>query len=120
MLDPFLVDPDDRQLFQIRAGTDLTVIGEECVGVLLDAHDLKLCHHKNRLMQQIMLDGQPWLKLMKNIHIRMLIGRFFRFEKWDARCNRFVPVEVPAAVASIVLKHACFFPAYKESEGGAT
>jgi hypothetical protein len=112
-----LVDP--RQLFQINPGSDLDLIGEECAALLLDAPDMKLCQHKNRLMQRITLDGVPYLKVLKIIHIRLLLSRLARFEKWNAKRERYEVIDPPASIASVILKFYHYYPEYKEPEGGA-
>jgi len=120
MIVPF-PEQDQRQLFQLDPNTDLDPVAEECSGILLDNLDeLKLCQHKNRMMQRITLDGRPYLKPMKIIHIKMLLSRLARFEKWDARRERYYAVDVPAKVASGVLKLFYYFPKYVEPESGAS
>jgi hypothetical protein len=118
MLIPF-PERDDRQLFQIDPNTDLDPIADECSGILLDnIAQLKLCQHKNRMMQRITLDGYPYLKPMKIIHIRLMLSALVRFEKWDARRERYYAIDVPAKVASIILKYYYYYPKYVEPEGG--
>jgi hypothetical protein len=108
---------DDRQLFQIDADTDLGPIADECSGILFDnIAELKLCQFKNRMMQRITLDGHPYLKPMKVVHIRLMLSMLVRFEKWDAR--RYYAIDVPAKVASIILKYYYYYPKYVEPGGG--
>jgi hypothetical protein len=109
---------DDRQLFQLDPDTDLDLIGEECSAILLDASELKLCQFKNRMMQRITLDGYPYLKPMKIVHIQLMLSTLVRFEKWDARRERYYAIDVPAKIASTALKMFYYFPEYKEPEGG--
>jgi hypothetical protein len=107
---------DRRPLFQIDPDADLTAIGEECSGLLLDS-DPRIRQHEGRLIKLLTLEGRPYLKRLKIIHVRREISTVARFEKWDARREKYLATDPPASVAAVVLKSWPYFPKYK-SEGG--
>jgi hypothetical protein len=110
-----IVGDDPRPLFQIDPDADITAIGDECSGLLLDSEP-RLCQHEGRLMKRLTLEGRPYLKQLKIIHVRMEISTIARFEKWDARRKRYFTTDPPAAIAAVILKSWMYFPEYKEPE----